>query len=80
MASTYPERVFAVSSIVSPRESCSLFDVPPPENDSQAHQLASKIKKWISDGRPKPGDVTSEENEVKEPKKKKSSLFGRFSK
>ena len=57
-----------------------LFDVPPPENDSQAHQLASKIKKWISDGRPKPGDVTSEENEVKEPKKKKSSLFGRFSK
>jgi hypothetical protein len=24
--------------------------------------------------------VTSEENEVKEPKKKKSSLFGRFSK
>lgn len=57
-----------------------LFDVPPPENDSQAHQLASKIRKWISDGRPKPGDVTSEENEVKEPKKKKSSLFGRFSK
>jgi fused signal recognition particle receptor len=28
-----------------------LFDVPPPENDSQANQLASKIKKWISDGR-----------------------------
>jgi fused signal recognition particle receptor len=57
-----------------------LFDVPPPENDSQAHQLSSKIKKLISDGRPKPGDLTSEENEVKEPKKKKGSMFGRFRK
>ena len=53
-----------------------LFDVPPPENDSQAHNLASKIKKWISDGRPKPGDMTNDD----ESKKKKGSLFGRFSK
>ena len=52
-----------------------LYDVPPPENDSQAHNLASKIKKWISDGRPKPGDMTNDD----ESKKKKGSLFGRFS-
>ena len=31
-----------------------LYDEPPPENDQQAKQLSVKIKKWISDGRPKP--------------------------
>ena len=31
-----------------------LYDVPPPENDSEAKNLATKIKKWIQDGRPKP--------------------------
>ena len=31
-----------------------LYDEPPPENDQQAKELSAKIKKWISDGRPKP--------------------------
>ena len=31
-----------------------LFDVAPPENDSEAKNLAKKIKNWISNGRPKP--------------------------
>jgi fused signal recognition particle receptor len=31
-----------------------LYDEPPPGNDQQAKQLSAKIKKWISDGRPKP--------------------------
>ena len=35
-------------------EYADLFDVPPPENDKQANELAKKIKKWISDGRPNP--------------------------
>ena len=35
-------------------EYADLYDVPPPENDNQAKELASKIKKWISNGRPNP--------------------------
>jgi len=31
-----------------------LYDVPPPETDEQARQLAIKIREWISSGRPKP--------------------------
>jgi len=31
-----------------------LYDESPPENDQQAKELSAKIKKWISDGRPKP--------------------------
>lgn len=31
-----------------------LFDEPPPETDDQARELAKKIRKWISDGRPNP--------------------------
>ena len=31
-----------------------LYDEPPPENDQQAKELSAKIRKWISDGRPKP--------------------------
>jgi fused signal recognition particle receptor len=64
-----------------------LFDVPPPETDSEATRLASKIRKWISDGRPKPAETTEiaeaeiEENEdiktSEETKsKKKRSMFG----
>ncbi|MDE1826722.1 MAG: signal recognition particle-docking protein FtsY [Thaumarchaeota archaeon] len=63
-----------------------LFDVPPPENDDEARKLASKIRKWISDGRPKPTkdkDVIEEktsENEDEISKddksKKKRSMFG----
>ncbi|MGI0069155.1 MAG: signal recognition particle-docking protein FtsY [Nitrosopumilaceae archaeon] len=65
-----------------------LFDVPPPETDNEATRLASKIRKWISDGRPKPKETTEEidEVEIKENKdaktseeekpKKKRSMFG----
>ena len=63
-----------------------LFDVPPPENDDEAKKLASKIRKWISDGRPKPTkdkDVIEEETSENEDdtskddkSKKKRSMFG----
>ncbi|MDE1829504.1 MAG: signal recognition particle-docking protein FtsY [Thaumarchaeota archaeon] len=62
-----------------------LYDVPPPETYDEARNLASKIKRWISDGRPKPTkeekDVIEEEVEEKEisgdeKPKKKRSMFG----
>jgi fused signal recognition particle receptor len=61
-----------------------LFDVPPPENDQQAQELSIKIKKWISNGRPK-NDNSKEADTQKmkddsEKTKKKHSLFGRFKK
>ena len=31
-----------------------LYDEAPPENESQARELAKKIRKWVSDGRPSP--------------------------
>lgn len=52
-----------------------IFDIPPPENDKEAIELAIKIKEWISQGRPK----DSEEQEDTKPKKKRS-LFGGGSK
>ncbi len=30
-----------------------LFDVPPPEDDKAAYEMAKKIRKWVADGRPK---------------------------
>jgi len=64
-----------------------LFVVPPPETDSDAVKLANKIRKWISDGRPKPAETTEEDDmkieETKDVKtseeekpKKKRSMFG----
>ncbi|HVZ62463.1 MAG TPA: signal recognition particle-docking protein FtsY [Candidatus Nitrosotalea sp.] len=64
-----------------------IFDVPPPENDSQARKLASDIRKWIAEGRPKTkkGDskpepkveIKTEVGEQKDEKPtKKRSLFG----
>ena len=63
-----------------------LFNVTPPENDKQAEELAAKIKKWISYGKPKSdnivkdSNVTEEMNEESNQPKKKRSLFGRFNK
>ena len=62
-----------------------LFDATPPENDQQAQELSVKIKKWISNGRPKPYDNSKEADTQKmkddsEKPKKKHSLFGRFKK
>ncbi|MFB3152013.1 MAG: signal recognition particle-docking protein FtsY [Nitrosopumilaceae archaeon] len=58
------------------------YDMPPPQNDKEAKELSSKIRKWISDGRPKPGETIKNNSELKESNnpKKKRSLFGRFSK
>jgi fused signal recognition particle receptor len=60
-----------------------LYDVSPPENDKEASDLAAKIKKWISQGRPKPDELPKEQvieeetmgQEDVKPKKKRS-LFG----
>ncbi len=54
------------------------YDVLSPENDREATQLAKKIKKWISDGRPKPNESSSSNEDFE--KTKKRSLFGRFRK
>ena len=69
-----------------------LFDVPPPENDDEATKLGNKIRQWIKDGKPKPGESKEEpedneddyddEEEIhkhdKEEPKKKKSRFGFF--
>ncbi len=60
-----------------------LYDAPPPENDKQAQELSVKIRKWISDGRPKPDDKSNEDDKKmkdSDTHKKKRSLFGRFGK
>ena len=66
-----------------------LFDIPPPENDNDAVHLGNKIRQWIKDGKPKPGeskvkdDVEDEadddeeiQNHDKEEPKKKKGRFG----
>jgi fused signal recognition particle receptor len=64
-----------------------IFDVPPPENDTQARKLASDIRKWIAEGRPKAKkddskpepkvEIKTEVEEQKDEKPmKKRSLFG----
>ena len=40
-----------------------LFDVPPPENDNDAVNLANKIRQWIKRGRPDPEDLEEKEKE-----------------
>ena len=60
-----------------------LYDVSSPKNDKEASDLAAKIKKWISQGRPKPDELPKEQvieeetmgQEDVKPKKKRS-LFG----
>ena len=43
-----------------------LFDVPPPENDNDAVNLANKIRQWIKRGRPDPEDLEEKEKEEEE--------------
>ena len=60
-----------------------MYDVSPPETDEQAEQMASQIRGWISNGRPKPGEEAKSEDsdgEKLEKTKKKHGLFGRFRK
>ena len=33
-----------------------MFDVPPPENDDAAIMLGNKIRDWIKNGKPNPGE------------------------
>lgn len=63
----------------------ALYDVPPPENDDDAFALGNKIRKWIKDGRPKPGQQPKQENKESEPHedkvkedKKEKPKKGRF--
>ena len=69
-----------------------LFDVPPPENDDEAFKLGKKIRQWIKDGKPEPGDEDEDDEEYddeedeedeeeihkhdKEEPKKKKGRFG----
>jgi fused signal recognition particle receptor len=67
-----------------------LYDVAPPESDDEAFAMAKKIREWIKQGRPKPGQKPEpqepqeesqqhkEEKEVKRDKeeKPKKGLFG----
>jgi fused signal recognition particle receptor len=70
-----------------------LYDVPPPENDDEAFVLGKRIRKWIEDGRPKPGqkpkteEISAEEsmepgvdkeNKVKEEDKQAKPKKGLF--
>ena len=63
-----------------------LFDIPPPESDAEAIKLGNTIRKWIKDGKPKPGEskvVSSDDEDIQkqdkeEEPKKKRGLFGRF--
>ena len=65
-----------------------LFDIPPPESDTEATKLGNTIRKWIKDGKPKPGEsnvVSSNDEDMhkqdkEEEPKKKRGLFGRFKK
>ncbi len=66
-----------------------LFDIPPPESDAKAIKLGNKIRQWIKDGKPKPGESKvisfNDEAEIhkqdkEEESKKKRGLFGRFKK
>ncbi len=60
-----------------------LYDVSSPTNDNEAKELAVEIKKWISNGRPKPNEESKETKESEsepEKTKKKHSMFGRFRK
>ena len=65
-----------------------LFDIPPPESDAEAIKLGNTIRKWIKDGKPKPGEsnvISSNDEDIhkqdkEEEPKKKRGLFGRFKK
>lgn len=60
------------------------FGVSPPENDTQARELAAKIKEWIANGRPKSEkNIQDDSNklniDIPKPKKKRS-FFGKLRK
>ena len=66
-----------------------LFDIPPPESDAEAIKLGNKIRQWLKDGKPKPGESKvisfNDEEEIhkqdkEEESKKKRGLFGRLKK
>ena len=77
-----------VSKMMKLQNISDLFDIPPPESDSEAIKLGNKIRQWIKDGKPNPGEskvISSDEEEIhkqdkEEEPKKKRGLFGRFKK
>ena len=44
-----------------------MFDIPPPENDDEAFAMAEKIRKWIANGRLKPGQEPKKAEKTDEP-------------
>lgn len=75
---TEPKDPFENISTKDIQKYSELFDMLPPENDKEAMELAAKIRKWISQGRPKSELLEEEqtmESEDTKPKKKRS-LFG----
>ena len=63
-----------------------LFDIPPPENDTDAINLGNKIRQWIKNDRPKPGksnnvkDEEIQKHDKEEKPEKKRGRFGFFKK
>ena len=51
-----------------------LFDVPPPENDNDAVNLANKIRQWIKRGRPDPEDLEEKEKEKEEEEEEEEDI------
>ena len=51
-----------------------LFDVPPPENDNDAVNLANKIRQWIKRGRPDPEDLEEKEKEEEEEEEEEEDI------
>ena len=63
----------------------NLFDVPPPENDSEAIKTGNSIRQWIKQGRPTPRDSSKNADDddyeeynpdKKEKPKKKKGILG----
>ncbi len=48
--------------------------MPPPENDDDAFAMADKIRKWIANGRPKPGQEKKIEEPVEEPEEEPEEI------
>ncbi len=58
-----------------------LFDIPSPENDSEAIQLGNKIREWIKHDKLEPGEskvddeIEDDKEDIQKPKKKRG-MFG----
>ncbi|HXG14549.1 MAG TPA: signal recognition particle-docking protein FtsY [Candidatus Nitrosotenuis sp.] len=48
-----------------------LYDVAPPQSDDEAFAMAKKIREWIKQGRPKPGQKLEQQEPQEEPQEHK---------